>query len=82
METSVTLHRARLPETRSLLAAFLLVFVLGSASGFVVRAVSAPTAALTPRAAAVRVAEPCPSGGHAVVWYSVKAWGCMSDAKP
>ena len=79
MQTSVTQHKARLVETQWLLPAFL-IFVLGSASGFVVRAVSAPTAASTPAVAVVRVTEPCPSGSHAVVWYSPKAWGCMSDS--
>jgi hypothetical protein len=80
MQTSLTLNRARFPETRSLWVVFLLVFALGSASGFVLRAVSAPAAASTQRVAVVRVTEPCPSGSHVVVWYSAKAWGCVSDA--
>ena len=80
MQTSLTLNRARFPETRRLLAAFFLVFALGSAGGFVLRAVSAPTAASNPGVAVVRVTEPCPSGSHAVVWYSAKAWGCVSDS--
>jgi len=79
MQTGVTLRRARFPETPWLLAVFLLVFALGGASGFVVRAVSVPTAASTERVALVHVTEPCPSGSHAVVWYTAKAWGCMSD---
>jgi hypothetical protein len=80
MQPSVTLHGARFPETPRLLVVFLLVFALGSASGFVVRAMSTPTAASTQRVAVVRVTEPCPSGSHAVVWYSAGAWGCISDA--
>ena len=68
MQTSLTLRRARFPETRWLLAAFLLVFAVGRASGFVLRAVSAPSAASTQRVAVVRVTEPCPSGSH--VWSS------------
>jgi hypothetical protein len=79
MQTSVTLNRARFPETAWLLAAFLFVFVLGSASGFVVRAVSAPTGASAQRVSVVRVTEPCPSGSHVVVWYSAGAWACVSD---
>jgi hypothetical protein len=80
MQTSA-LNRARFPETPLLLAAFL-IFALGSASGFVVRAVSSPTAAATQRVAVVRVTEPCPSGSHVVVWYSAEAWGCVSNAYP
>jgi hypothetical protein len=81
MHTSLTLQRARLPEIRWLLAAFLLVFAFGSASGFVVRALTSPTAASNQRVAAVRVTEPCPSGSHVVVWYSAETWGCVSDAR-
>jgi hypothetical protein len=81
MRTSLTLNSARFPETGRLLVASLLVFALGSASGFVLRAVSAPTAASTQLVAVVRVTEPCPSGRHAVVWYSAKAWGCVTDTQ-
>jgi hypothetical protein len=80
MHTSVNLDRARFPAPPWLLAAFLLVFAAGIASGFVVRALSAPTAASTQQAAVERVSELCPSGSHVVVWYSAKAWGCLSDS--
>lgn len=80
MQTSVTLDRARFSATPLLLAAFLLVFAIGIASGFVVRALSAPAAASTQRAAVQRVSQPCPSGSHVVVWYSANAWGCVSDS--
>jgi hypothetical protein len=79
MQTSLTLHKARFREIRWLLAAFLLVFALGSASGFVIRALTTPTAASDQPKAVVRVTELCPSGSHVVVWYSVQAWGCVSD---
>jgi len=82
MQISLTSHRARSSEKQWLLAAFLLVFALGSAGGFVVRALSASTAASTQRVAVVRVTEPCPSDSHAVVWYTAEAWGCVSDAYP
>jgi hypothetical protein len=77
---SIALQRARLPEARPLLTAFLIVFALGSVSGFAFRAVSTPIAQSTPRIEVVRVTEPCPVGSHAVVWYSARAWGCASDA--
>lgn len=79
MQTSLNPYRARFPETPWLLAAFLLVFALGVAGGFAARVVSAPTVSSTQRVAIVRVAEPCPSGSHVVVWYSAQAWGCVSD---
>jgi hypothetical protein len=82
MQTSLTLRTARPPETRWLLAAFLFVFALGSVSGFVVRAVSAPGGASSQQVATVRVTAPCPSGSHVVVWYSANAWGCVSDEHP
>jgi hypothetical protein len=82
MHPSLTLHRARFPEIRWLLAAFLLVFALGSVSGFVVRALTTPTAASNQRVAVLRVTEPCPLGSHVIVWYSVEAWGCVSNGYP
>lgn len=79
MQTSVAQQKARLPETPWLWPVLLLIFVLGSASGFAVRAVSAPAVSSTQPAAVVRLTEACPSGSHAVVWYSAKAWSCISD---
>jgi len=80
LQTSVTLDRPRFPATTWLLAAFLFVFLVGIASGFVVRALSAPAAASTQRSAVVRVSELCRADSHVVVWYSAKAWGCVSDS--
>lgn len=80
MQTSLTPHGARFPAKPSLLAVLLLVFAIGSAGGFVVRALSAPTAASTQHVAVLRVTEPCPSSSHAVVWYSAHTWGCVGDA--
>ena len=82
MHTSLTLHRARSRETLWLFVAFLLVFALGSASGFVVRATIAPSVVSTPRVAKAPLAAPCPSGSHVVVWYTAHAWGCVSDTNP
>ena len=79
MNTSLTLQRARFPATRRLLIAFLLVFALGNASGFVVRSASAPAATSNHGAAVAQATAPCPSGSRVVVWYSAKAWGCVSD---
>ena len=82
MQISLTPHRARLSEKQWLLVGFLLVFALGSAGGFVVRALSESAAASTQRVAVVRVTEPCPSGSYVVVWYTAETWGCLSDAYP
>jgi len=81
MHTSLTLSTARFPQTRWLLVAFLVVFALGIASGFVARVVSEPAAASTQRVAIVRVVEPCPSGSHVVVWYSAQTWECVGDGR-
>jgi hypothetical protein len=65
-----------------LVAALLLaMFMLGGASGYVVRAISVPIVASTLRVAVDRPIPPCPSGSHAVVWYTGHAWGCASDAQ-
>jgi hypothetical protein len=80
MQTSLNPQRVRFSETPWLLfALFFLVFALGIASGFVVRAVSAPSA-YTQRVSVVRVTEPCPAGSHVVVWYSAQTWSCVSNA--
>ena len=62
-------------------ALLLVMFVLGGASGYVVRAISVPIAASTQRVAGDRPIAPCPSGSHAVVWYTGHAWGCVSDTQ-
>lgn len=59
----------------------LLIFVLGGAGGYMVRAISASAVASVPSRAAVRAPAPCASGSHAVVWYTAHAWGCASDAQ-
>ena len=63
------------------IAMLLAIFVLGGASGYVVRAISVPIAASNLRVAVDRPIAPCPSGSHAVVWYTGHAWGCVSDAQ-
>ena len=59
----------------------LAIFVLGGASGYVIRAISVPIAASTLRVAGDRPIAPCPSGSHAVVWYTGHAWGCVSGTQ-
>jgi hypothetical protein len=62
--------------TMALVAAIVLAFVLGAAGGYAARSVSTPAAA----AAQIHAgAATCPSGMHAVVWYTAKTWSCVSD---
>ena len=81
MQTSLAVNRVRFLETSRLLAAFLVAFALGGASGFVVKAASLPAATSNQRVVVLRITEPCPSGSHAVVWYTAHAWGCVGDAQ-
>src|SRR5713101_7851838 len=62
-------------------AVLLAIFVLGGASGYVIRAISVPIAASTLRVAGDRPIAPCPSGSHAVVWYTGHAWGASAARK-
>jgi hypothetical protein len=59
------------------LAALIAVFVLGALSGYLIK----PSSAAAPAPAAVHAATACPSGAHAVVWYTARTWACVSDAQ-
>lgn len=79
MQTSLALHRPGFTrETAALLFALLLAFILGGASGYLVRATSSVGASTNQRVVAGS-ALPCPTGRHVVVWYSAKTWGCVSN---
>jgi hypothetical protein len=56
-------------------------FMLGSAGGYAVRAVSVPISVSTQRIAADRTTAPCPPGSHPVVWYTPRAWACFSETQ-
>jgi hypothetical protein len=75
MQTTVALRRPAFSvRSFAVISALLASFLLGSASGYTVRA-------LTPSAAAPKVqhAAACPGGSHAVVWYSAATWACTSN---
>lgn len=61
--------------TLALCFAVVLAFVVGATSGYAVRGLS--NASLT--AASAPVTSACPSGMHAMVWYSARTWSCVSD---
>jgi hypothetical protein len=50
------------------------VFAIGALGGYAVRAVTTPVVA-----AAKPAVSACPAGSHVAVWYSARAWGCVSD---
>ncbi len=80
MEARTTFGGARI--SKSVVAAFVALFaafVLGGASGYVVRALSLPIPPTTQALGASRSTEPCPSGSHVVVWYAGRTWGCVSE---
>lgn len=56
-------------------------FMLGTAGGYAVRAVSVPIGVSTQRVSTDQVTAPCPSGSHPVVWYTARAWACMSQTQ-
>jgi hypothetical protein len=58
----------------AVITALLAAFLLGNASGYIVRV-------LTPSAATTQVqhAAACPAGSHAVVWYTADTWSCVSN---
>jgi hypothetical protein len=59
------------------LVALVIVFVLGAASGYLIR----PSSAAAPAPAAVtHTATACPAGTHVVVWYTARTWACVADA--
>jgi len=75
MQTTVALRRPAFSITRlAVITALLAAFVLGSASGYVVKA-------LTPSAAATQQqhSAACPAGSHAVVWYTAHTWSCAGN---
>jgi hypothetical protein len=61
--------------TLALVFAIVLAFVVGAAGGYAARSVTAPVAA-----AAQSHAADCPSGTHAVVWYTAHAWSCAPNS--
>jgi hypothetical protein len=58
----------------------LATFVLGGTGGYVVRAISASTTSV-PGSAVNHASSPCPSGSHAVVWYTEHSSGCVRDSQ-
>lgn len=75
MQTTVALRTPALSITRlAVIAALLAAFLLGSASGYLVKGLT-PSAATT----AQQHAAACPAGSHAVVWYSAGTWSCVGN---
>lgn len=75
MQTSIALRRSSFsPTTLALIAALLLAFVFGGASGYLVKAVTT-TASITPQ----QHVAVCPAGSHAVVFYTAGSWSCVSN---
>lgn len=75
MQTTVVLRRPALSATRwAVMTALLAAFLLGSASGYLVKGLT-PSAATTPQ----QHAAVCPAGSHAVVWYTAGTWSCASN---
>ncbi len=62
-------------RTVVLLLAFVSVFVLGGAGGYLVKGLTA-----APAVASQPAAGTCPGGTHAVVWYTAKTWTCVTDS--
>ena len=60
--------------TVALVVALVFGLVAGAAGGYAARALTVPVASATQQAAAA-----CPSGTHAVVWYTAKSWSCVSN---
>ena len=75
MQTTIALRRPAFSITRlAAIAALLAAFLLGSASGYLVKALSPSAATPQPQHAAA-----CPSGSHAVVWYTAGTWSCVGN---
>ncbi|TMF46720.1 MAG: hypothetical protein E6I23_01970 [Chloroflexi bacterium] len=75
MQTTFALRRPTFSITRlAAIIALLAAFVLGSASGYAVKA-------LSPGAAPVQQqrSSACPAGSHAVVWYTASTWACVKN---
>jgi len=74
MQTTVALRRPVLSATRlAVLTALLAAFLLGSASGYLVKGLT-PSAATTQQ----QHLAACPAGSHAAVWYTAGTWSCVS----
>ena len=75
MQSAQVMRRPTLSATTIVMvAALLLAFVLGGLGGYAVKAVSSPSSV------AARAAAACPTGMHAVVWYTGKTWTCQPDS--
>jgi hypothetical protein len=75
MQTTVAFRRPNLSISwLAVITALLTTFLLGSASGYLVKA-------LTPGAATTQLqhAAACPVGSHAVVWYTAGTWSCAGN---
>lgn len=59
--------------TLALVVAVVLAFVIGAASGYAARSLNSQVSVSTTNGAA------CPSGSHAVVWYTAKTWSCVGN---
>jgi hypothetical protein len=57
-----------------LLLAVVVAYLIGGASGYLTRGLTAG-----PAAAAGSVVSACPAGSHAVVWYTARTWECASN---
>jgi hypothetical protein len=74
MQTTVALRRPTFPIARlAVITALLVAFLLGSASGYLVKALTPDATTLQQHTAA------CPVGSHAVVWYTAGTWSCVSN---
>ena len=75
MQRTVALTRPTFSITRlAVITALLVAFLLGSASGYLVKALTpSPATTLQQHMAA------CPAGSHAVVWYTAGTWSCVSN---
>jgi hypothetical protein len=74
MQTTVALRRPTFPIARlAAITALLVAFLLGSASGYLVKALTPNATTLQQHTAA------CPMGSHAVVWYTAGTWTCVSN---
>ena len=75
MQSAQAVRRPSLPATTiAMFAALLMAFVLGGIGGYAVKAITAPASV------ASRAAAACPTGMHAVVWYTAKTWACQADS--
>ena len=77
MLTSVALRQPPIPiPLLSLLIALVMVFALGAVSGYLVKALLAPSGKTQQRVAVTAAQALCPSGSHLVVWYTARVLTC------